>query len=105
MAIDGAAFRLTKGAPRVHATSAQGKSNFCGDCGSPIYWEGLDPGHLLARGGRYYSVPVGTLDNPERVRPQIHQFCETKLSWFEIADDLMRIEGNTLPHPDRRGRP
>jgi hypothetical protein len=57
---------------------------------------------LLARDGRYYSVAVGTLDDPEKVRPLIHQFYESKLSWFDTVDHLPRVDGNTLPHPDKR---
>jgi hypothetical protein len=102
-AVAGDAFRLTRGAPTVYATSDKGRGHFCGTCGSSLYGEYHEPGHLLARDGRYYSVQVGTLDDPERVRPQIHQFIESKLSWLELADDLPRIEGNRLPHPDKRG--
>jgi len=54
------------------------------------------------RDGRYFSVRVGTFDDPVRVRPQIHQFVEHKLSWFDTIDDLPHVEGNQLPHPDRR---
>jgi hypothetical protein len=27
---------------------------------------------------------------------------ETQLGWLVLADDLPRVSGNTLPHPDRR---
>src|SRR5260370_42086642 len=40
MAIAGDAFHLTKGTPRAYVTSAEGISNFCERCGSPICWEG-----------------------------------------------------------------
>jgi hypothetical protein len=68
-----------------------------------LYGEYVAPAHPLARNGRYFSVRVGTFDEPERVAPMIHQFIENKLSWFDTTDDLPRVEGNTLPHPDKRG--
>lgn len=100
--VPGDAFRLTKGSPRAYRTSDSGQSFFCGDCGSGLYGEYVSESHLLARGGRYFSVRVGCCDDPGAVAPQIHQFVEHKLSWFETTDDLPRLTGNTLPHPDQR---
>jgi predicted N-acetyltransferase YhbS/ketosteroid isomerase-like protein len=100
--VSGDAFRLTKGSPSEHRTSDSGRSFFCGTCGTGLYGEYAPPNHPLVREGRYFSVRVGTLDDPERVRPQIHQFVENKLSWFDTTDNLPRVEGNTLPHPDKR---
>jgi hypothetical protein len=101
-AVAGDAFRLTRGKPTAYVTSASGRSHFCGKCGSGLYGEFLAPTHPLAIDGRYFSIRVGTFDEPERLRPQIHQFVESRLSWFETTDDLPRVEGNTLPHPDKR---
>lgn len=101
-AVAGDAFQVTDGSPNVFPTSATGRSYFCGKCGTGLYGEFLAPTHPLARNGRYFSIRVGTFDEPERLRPQIHQWIESKLSWFETTDDLQRVEGNTLPHPDKR---
>jgi len=103
-AVAGDAFRVTGGSPSVFPTSSTGRSHFCGKCGTGLYGEFLAPTHPLAKNGRYFSIRVGTFDEPERLRPQIHQWIESKLSWFETTDNLQRIEGNTLPHPDRRKR-
>ncbi len=101
-AVAGDAFRLTSGTPSVYPTSASGRSHFCGKCGTGLYGEYLAEAHPLAREGKYFSVRVGTFDETEGLRPQIHQFVESKLSWFDTTDDLQRVEGNTLPHPDKR---
>jgi|SRR5581483_472167 len=90
-------FQLIRGRPKIYVSSPEGNRCFCGECGSPLYFEG--------RGGRYYSVHVGTLDDPERVPPRIHQCVEATLSWLRLTDDLPRVVGNTLPHPDARGGP
>ena len=100
--VSGDAFRLTKGSPSEYRTSDSGRSFFCGTCGAGLHGEYSPPNHPLVREGRYFSVRVGTFDDPERVRPQIHQFVESKLSWFDTTDNLPRVEGNTLPHPDKR---
>lgn len=88
------AFRLTRGAPRAFRSSDEGDRCFCATCGSALYF--------AARDGRYVSVHVGTLDDPEQAPPRIHQCIETQLGWLALADDLPRVSGNTLPHPDRR---
>jgi hypothetical protein len=103
-AVAGDAFRVTEGNPSVFPTSETGRSYFCGKCGAGLYGEFLAPTHPLARNGRYFSIRVGTFDEPERLRPLIHQWIESKLSWFDTMDDLPRVEGNTLPHPDKRKR-
>jgi len=103
-AVAGDAFRVTKGTPAVYPTSATGSSHFCGKCGTGLYGEYRPPNHPLVKNERYLSVRVGTFDEPERIRPRIHQFVESKLSWFDTTDDLLRVEGNTLPHPDKRKR-
>jgi hypothetical protein len=100
--VAGDAFRVTEGSPSVFPTSATGRSHFCGKCGTGLYGEFFAPTHPLAKNGRYFSIRVGTFDEPERLRPQIHQWTESKLSWFETTDDLQRVDGNTLPHPDKR---
>jgi len=100
--VRGDAFRTTSGTSRVYETSRTGKNHFCDQCGSCICWEGNHPSHLLARNGRYYSVNVSTLDDPEGCPPQIQQFIERKLSWLKTLDDLPGVAGNSLPHPDSR---
>jgi hypothetical protein len=58
---------------------------FCSECGSPIYSE------AEARVGRV-AVRCGTfIDDPD-VRPSRHFFAASKAPWFEIRDDLPRIE-------------
>jgi hypothetical protein len=103
--VAGDAFRVTEGSPSNFPTSASGRSIFCAKCGSGLYGEYLvPPTHPLATEGRYFSIRVGTFDEPERLRPLIHQWIESKLSWFDTTDNLPRVAGNTLPHPDKRKR-
>ena len=50
---------------------------------------------------RYYSVNISPFDEPSAIPPSAHMCLESRLPWFEIADDLPRYQGNTLPHPDQ----
>jgi catechol 2,3-dioxygenase-like lactoylglutathione lyase family enzyme len=96
------AFRLTAGAPREYRTSESGRTFFCGTCGGGLYGEYVARDHPFAKDGRYFAVNVGAFDDPERIPPQIHQFVEHQLTWFDTIDSLPRVAGNKLPHPEKR---
>lgn len=58
---------------------------FCPRCGSGLYLEcDADPGYVFLK--------VGTLDDPSRVRPEMHIFEAAKQPWVHMADDLPRYE-------------
>lgn len=90
-------FRVLAGEPASFASSDHGTRWFCRTCGT----------HLYATDARneYVSVGLGTLDDPEAVPPKIHMWTASRLSWFEIEDDLPRVADGTLPHPDKRQSP
>lgn len=87
-------FTLLSGEPRRYRASATGDRCFCDRCGTMLFFEETDH--------RYYSVNISTLDDPSAIQPSVHMCIESRLPWFEIADDLPRYRGNTLPHPDKR---
>lgn len=62
---------------------------FCGQCGTPLTWEG-DAGEEL---GPIVELHLSTLDDPEALAPTAHAFYPERISWFDIADDLPRFEG------------
>ena len=57
---------------------------YCGQCGSPLTWEG-DGGEL----GLIVELHLSTFDEPEAVVPTAHAFYPERLPWFDIADDLV----------------
>lgn len=73
-------FRFNQGEPRRYASSESVIRAFCGRCGSPIYYQHEDCGHI--------AIWLGTLDSPERFKPQFHWFSDTRLSWVDIQADL-----------------
>jgi len=53
---------------------------FCRICGSPVYNKNKKyPGLTV--------VPLGALDHPEKLRPTINIFCNSKLPWVPLQED------------------
>lgn len=73
--------------PKAFRSSPFLERLFCGHCGTPIgsrYVQGLKDwpfSHLC-------GILVGTLDDPELVRPEFHFGIESRLSWDDIAPHL-----------------
>lgn len=81
---DGDAVRFTKGTPAEYASREGVTRTFCPRCGSQLTFrnhatEGID-------------VTVGTLDDPERVRPAEHLWTKRRPSWMEVDPDLPRFD-------------
>jgi hypothetical protein len=51
---------------------------FCGNCGSPILSELVQPAGILA-------VKAGTLDDRSMVAPTVQAWCEHKQPWVELG--------------------
>ena len=76
-------FAFIKGAPRAYRSSAKAERLFCPNCGSQLTFRVVaDPS--------FVSVNTATLDRPERFAPRMHIWCESRIPWFEVADDLPR---------------
>jgi hypothetical protein len=59
------------------ASSEHGARGFCPVCGT----------HVVARSehyARYYDIPAGTLDQPDRVRPVRHVFAADRVDWHPL---------------------
>ncbi|MDE0045168.1 MAG: GFA family protein [bacterium] len=77
------------GADRRQYQSSPGVlRGFCGDCGTPLTWEG-DGGDL----GPIIEFHISTFDEPESLVPTAHAFEPERIAWMEVADDLPRYEG------------
>ena len=64
----------TRGQPSVFRSSEHIDRGFCAACGTPLYYDNRDAGHL--------SVTIGSLDHPERIKPQSHNGVEGRMPWF-----------------------
>ncbi len=74
--------------PTRYRSSRYAERGFCPTCGSTLTM------HEEVLGDRV-QVTVGSLDTPERVRPNDHCWTQDQLPWFEINDELPRFEQNS----------
>lgn len=82
-----AAFRWTAGQPRSYASSAHGTRHFCPVCGSYILFDSrLAPEEV--------SVNTVSFDDPAAFPPRRHIYTDSRIPWFETADDLPRYRGD-----------
>jgi hypothetical protein len=67
--------------PGVYASSARGKRYFCSTCGSYLVFMSSElPAEI--------SVNTASFDNPDACPPRKHIFVESRISWFQTADDF-----------------
>jgi len=74
-----------KGERKIYESSPGVGRAFCGQCGTPLTWEG-DGGEL----GPLVEFLISTLDNPDAFTPQGHLHHPERISWFDTADGLPR---------------
>jgi hypothetical protein len=74
---------FTKSKPKYYVSSQHGQRGFCGECGSRIVWQALQPENDWLT-----NVDVGSLDNPADVKPSKHIFVDTRLPWYIIDEQL-----------------
>jgi hypothetical protein len=80
------------------------KRGFCAKCGTPLFYDG---------GAGHISITLGSLDNPESVKPSVQTNLAYKMSWFGelnglhhdteldmTPDEEKVIRASTRQHPD-----
>ena len=77
------AFIYNKGEPKIYQSSSYGRREFCANCGSQIAFRATHPSRTI-------EINVGTLDDPERINPKYHIWCDSRIPWFETDDDAPR---------------
>jgi hypothetical protein len=76
------AVKLTKGTPKVYASSEHGRRHFCGNCGTGVFYtnEKILPGII--------DVQSATFDNPDAVPARAHIQVADRIGWMERAHEL-----------------
>lgn len=76
------ALTVTKGSPKIYASSEHGRRNFCGDCGTGLlyYNARMLPGRV--------DVQSATLDDPNRIPAQAQIQVAERIPWVEQVNDL-----------------
>jgi hypothetical protein len=79
-------FHLDRGADQLtsYGVSPQTQKNFCCICGSAIY-------NKLERLPKHVLLPIGSLDDPNAVAPEINIHCENMLPWVLDIMALMNF--------------
>jgi len=71
------------GSLKYYRSSEVARRGFCGDCGSPICYEGGDHPEFI-------WLTIGTHDDAAHIAPREHLYVEDKLPWVEIPRGLKR---------------
>jgi hypothetical protein len=82
-------FHVTKGQARGYASSAHAIRWFCPDCGGPLY--------MTDDEGRSVGVTLGSLDDPEAIRPTVQGWVCERVSW-QAPDETLPAYGKAPPY-------
>ncbi len=81
---------VVRGAPKIFESAPGVRRSFCGDCGTPLFYEDERlPGEVY--------VAIGAFDEPESFEPREHSWFSRKLPWLDIRDDLPQHEESSKP--------
>jgi len=74
-------FEFTQGQPASYGSSKNVVRTFCSRCGTALTYQRLD---LLDS----IDVTSGSMDDPEKIKPEDHTWTESRISWIILADPL-----------------
>lgn len=93
---------LTRGEPQWFQSSQQVRRGFCSKCGTPLFYD--------IAGAEFINITLGSLDEPERVKPEMQSNLDHKMVWFHDLDGLPveaaaaepenQQRNNSYQHPD-----
>ncbi|WP_454853751.1 GFA family protein [Rhizobium binxianense] len=98
-------FAITRGQPKWFHSSDLVRRGFCGDCGTPLFYDMPE--------ADFINIALGSLDEPESVKPVMQSNLRGKMAWFHSLDGLPvepepdtsdraeRIAAANRQHPDR----
>ncbi|WP_105437272.1 GFA family protein [Neorhizobium sp. T25_13] len=72
-------FKLTRGEPAWFRSSETVRRGFCEKCGTPLFYDGSSD---------HMSITLGSLDDPQSVKPELQTNLAHKMSWFGELDHL-----------------
>ena len=97
-------FAFTRGEPAWFQSSKTVRRGFCEKCGTPLFYDGSSD---------HISITLGSLDDPQNVKPQLQTNLARKVSWFGELDHLQHdaemdmtpdqeraVADSTRQHPD-----
>ncbi len=73
-------FALTRGEPKWFHSSDIVRRGFCADCGTPLFYD--------VPNADFINIVLGSLDDPDSVKPVMQSNTGRKMSWFHELDVL-----------------
>jgi hypothetical protein len=77
-------FTLTRGESAWFRSSETVRRGFCEKCGTPLFYDGSSD---------HMSITLGSLDDPQSVKPELQTNLAHKMSWFRELDHLQHDVG------------
>ena len=80
------ALTITRGEPKVYASSEHGRRHFCANCGSGLFYGNAEnlPGIV--------DVQSATFDDPGAIPAMMHIQTAERIGWMKQAHDLPEFE-------------
>ena len=80
------AVRLTRGQPKLYESSEHGRRQFCGDCGSGLFYTNAQtlPGLI--------DVQSATYDDPNAIPARLQIQTAERIDWMKRAHELPEFE-------------
>lgn len=80
------ALKITRGAPKVYASSEHGRRQFCPDCGTGLFYANES---TLAG---LIDIQSATYDDPDAVPARVHIQIAERVRWMEKAHELPQFD-------------
>ena len=84
---DRKAVSFIEGVPKIYSSSSVLERGFCQNCGSSLFARYLSGGAF----DTVIFIGLGSLDDPEICKPDIHYGVESEISWIHQDDSIPRI--------------
>jgi hypothetical protein len=81
-----AAVTVTRGTPRIYASSEHGRRHFCPECGTGLFYANA----AILQG--IIDVQSATYDDPAAIPPRIHIQTAERLPWMTRLHELPEFE-------------
>ena len=80
------AVKVTKGTPKIYASSEHGRRHFCADCGTGLFYVNTQmlPGII--------DIQSATYDDPDSVPARAHIQVAERIGWMARAHELPVFE-------------
>lgn len=73
-------FTLTRGTPSWFQSSKLVRRGFCGQCGTPLFYDIFE--------ADFINITLGSLDDPNAIKPVMQSNTARKMSWFHELERL-----------------